>query len=159
MESPKAGVAFLLAQVGAHAADQFAVRLKPLKLTPAHAGIMRAVHQAQGISQQALAKHLGMFPSRMVLVLDELERLGLVERKPSANDRRTYALHLTARGKARLEAIGRVAREHQEALCVALNQEERETLGSLLSRIAERERLTPGVHPGYRKLGHVGESC
>jgi DNA-binding MarR family transcriptional regulator len=156
----KAGVAFLLAQVGAVAADQFAELLKPLKLSPAHAGILRAVHHAQGISQQALAKHLGMFPSRMVLVLDELERLGLVERKPSANDRRTYALQLTARGKARLEAIGRIAREHQEALCAALNQEERETLGALLSRIAEQEHLTPGVHPGYRKLGRADEeSC
>src|SRR5262249_12123566 len=106
------------------------------------------------------AKHLGMFPSRMVLVLDELERSGFVERKPSARDRRTYALHLTARGEAKLEAIGRIAREHQEALCAALNPGEREMLATLLSRIAEQQHLTEGVHPGYRKLGRGKEvSC
>ena len=160
MEPHKSGVAFLLAQVGAHAADQFAERLEPLKLTPAHAGILRAISHAQGSSQQALAKHLGMFPSRMVFVLDELERLGFVERRPSAKDRRTYELNLTARGRAKLEAIGRIAREHQEALCAALNPGERETLASLLSRIAEHQHLRAGVHPGYRKLGGGHEiSC
>ena len=157
VEPHKSGVAFLLAQVGAHAADKFAERLRPLKLTPAHAGILRAIHHAQGISQQALAQHLGMFPSRMVLVLDELERWGFVERKPSATDRRTYSLHLTLRGNARLEAIGRVAWEHQKALCAALKPGERETLASLLSRIAEQQHLTAGVHPGYRKLGRRNE--
>ena len=157
MRPQNPGVAFLMAQVGAHAADKFAERLEPLKLTPAHAGILRAIHHAQGISQQALAKHLGMFPSRVVFVLDELQRLGLVERRASAKDRRTYALHLTAGGKARLEAVGRVAREHQEALCAALNPGERETLASLLSRIAEQQHLTAGVHPGYRKLGRGNE--
>jgi DNA-binding MarR family transcriptional regulator len=160
LEPQKSGVAFLLAQVGAHAAERFAGRLGPLKLTPAHAGILRAIHHAEGISQQALAQHLGMFPSRMVLVLDEMGRLGLVERRPSAKDRRTYALHLTAGGQDKLEAIGRIAREHQEALCAALNPGERETLASLLSRIAEQQHLTAGVHPGYRKLGRGNEgSC
>jgi len=152
MRPQNSNVAFLLAQVGAHAADKFGERLEPLKLTPAHAGILRVIHHSEGISQQALAKHLGMFPSRVVFVLDELQRLGLVERRASAKDRRTYALHLTAGGKARLEAIGRIAREHQEALCAALNQGERETLGLLLSRIAEQQHLTAGVHPGYRKF-------
>jgi hypothetical protein len=36
-----AGAAFLLAQVGAHAASKFAERLVELKLVPAHAGIFR----------------------------------------------------------------------------------------------------------------------
>ena len=152
MRPQNSNVAFLLAQVGAHAADKFGERLEPLKLTPAHAGILRVIHHSEGISQQALAKHLGMFPSRVVFVLDELQRLGLVERRASAKDRRTYALHLTAGGKAKLEAIGRIAREHQEALCAALNPGEKETLASLLSRIAEQQHLTAGVHPGYRKF-------
>jgi hypothetical protein len=49
--------------------------------------------------------------------------------------------------------IGRIAREHDEALCAALNENERETLARLLSRIAEEQQLKPGVHPGYRRLG------
>lgn len=152
-EHQKAGPAFLLAQIGAHAATKFAERLEPLKLTPAHAGILRAINAGSGINQQKLARLLGMFPSRLVLVLDEMERAGLIERKASAADRRTYALHLTAKGKNTLQAIWRIAREHQDKLCAALSPSEQEALASLLSRIAEEQHLTPGVHPGYRQLG------
>jgi DNA-binding MarR family transcriptional regulator len=152
------GVAFLLSQVGAHAAAMFAERLEPLKLTPAHAGILRAINAEAGISQQKLAKLLGMFPSRLVLVLDEMEQAGLIERKASASDRRTYALHLTAKAKETMRAIGRAAREHQEKLCAALSASEQETLAALLSRIAGEQQLTPGVHPGYRQLGRGNKS-
>lgn len=154
-DSQQAGVAFLLAQVGAHAAAKFAERLAPLKLAPAHAGILRAISRQHGVSQQELARLLGMFPSRLVLVLDEMERSGLVERK-ATEDRRRHALHLTPRGTQRLEAIRRVAQEHRDSLCAALTSEERETLAALLSRIAGQQGLTPGVHPGYRQMGRKG---
>ncbi len=150
---PKAGIAFLLAQIGAHGAEKFAERLEPLKLTPAHAGILRAIDSERGISQRRLANLLGMFPSRLVLVLDSMEKMGLVERKASAEDRRTYALHLTARGRNRLKEIGIIAREHQNSLCGSLNPDEQVALANLLSRIADEQGLTPGVHPGYKRVG------
>jgi DNA-binding MarR family transcriptional regulator len=149
----KAGVAFLLAQVGAHAAAKFAERLEPLKLVPAHAGILRAINGESGISQQKLAKLLGMFPSRLVLVLDEMEKSDFLERKASPSDRRTYALHLTAKGRDKLQAIGRIAGEHQDNLCTALSATEQEALKKLLSQIAGEQGLTPGVHPGYKQIG------
>ena len=147
------GLAFLLSQIGAHGAAKFARRLAPLKLAPPHAGILRIIFLEPGISQQKLSKMLGMFPSRLVLVLDEMEKLSLVERKPSASDRRTYALHLTARGKTTFEKIGRIAREHEEELCSSLTAKERQSLAALLARIARHQHLTPGVHPGFRHIG------
>ena len=150
---PTVGPAFLLAQVGAHAAARFAERLGPLKLTPPHAGILRAIKQADGLSQQALGETLGMFPSRLVVVLDELEQRGLVERRDSPADRRSYALHLTEAGDEILEQIGRITRENQEGICTALDEAERVQLKDLLARIAAEQQLTLGVHPGYRRLG------
>lgn len=149
---PTAGLAFLLSQVGAHAAARFAERLAPLKLTPPHAGILRVVREVNGLSQQALGEKLGMFPSRLVQVLDELEQCGLVERRDNPADRRSYALHLTEAGREALEQIGRIAREHQDSLCAALNESERAQLTDFLTRIAAQQQLTPGVHPGYRTL-------
>jgi DNA-binding MarR family transcriptional regulator len=148
-----AGVGFLISQVGAHSASRFAERLAPLGLRPAHAGILRIIEQADGLSQQALSRRLGIFPSRLVAVLDELGRLGLVERRENPGDRRSYALYLTEAGRTALERIGGIAREHQEALCAALDQPERAQLAGLLARIAAEQGLTPGVHPGFRKLG------
>jgi DNA-binding MarR family transcriptional regulator len=148
-----AGLAFLLSQVGAHASARFAERLEPLGLKPAHAGILRVIKDADGLSQQALGEKLGMFPSRLVAVLDELERLGLVQRRDSPTDRRSYALYLTEAGREALERIGRIGREHQDALCAALDESERAQLAGFLTRIVAEQGLTPGIHPGYRKYG------
>lgn len=52
-----------------------------------------------------------------------------------------------------LNRIGKVAREHQDALLSALSKEERHQLTSLLLRIADQQGLVRGVHPGYRRLG------
>ena len=148
-----ASAAWLLAQVGAHAAGVFAARLSALGLAPAHAGILRALAQAEGISQRQLAHRLEILPSRLVSMMDELEGRGLIERRDSAEDRRVYALHLTDQGRRTLDAIGRIAREHDAALCAAIGEEERGQLVDLLRRIADQQGLKPGVHPGFRRLG------
>ena len=94
-----AAPAFLLAQVGSHAATKFAERLRPLGLSPAHAGILRILDASPAITQQALASALGSPPSRLVALVDELESKGLIERQENEADRRRYALLLTAKGR------------------------------------------------------------
>ena len=86
-------------------------------------------------------------------ILDNLEKLGFLERRANPDDRRLYSLHLTKGGEEVLGRIGKVAREHQDALLAALSDEERAALGSLLLRIADQQGLTRGVHPGYRIMG------
>jgi DNA-binding MarR family transcriptional regulator len=150
--------AFLLAQVGGHAAAKFAERLLVLGLTPPHAGILGAIDRSEGLSQQALCERLRVMPSRLVTLVDELEQRELVDRRDKPEDRRTYALHLTEKGRSTLKAIGLVAREHQQALCAALTEAEREQLAKLLRRIADQQGLTPGVHPGFSRLGRKPSS-
>jgi DNA-binding MarR family transcriptional regulator len=145
--------AFLLAQLGAHAASQFAERLRVLDLTPADAGILRLLRVASGLSQQEMGRRLGIHPSRLVAILDNLEKLGFLERRPNPDDRRLYSLHLAKSGEEVLGRIGKVAREHQDALLAALSDEERSALGALLLRIADQQGLTRGIHPGYRLMG------
>jgi DNA-binding MarR family transcriptional regulator len=150
--SKTSGPAFLLTQVGAHAASKFSERIATIGLTPPDAGILRLLAISHGMSQQDLSARLGIHPSRLVAILDELETHGLLERKPNAEDRRQYALHLTEKGREALVRIGQVAREHQEALLSSLTLDEREKLAELLQKIADKEGLSPGVHPGYRYL-------
>jgi len=146
-------VAFLLAQVGAQAAKQFAERLQPLGMSPPQAGILRMLARVGGLSQRDLAERLGIHPSRLVALLDEMETAGLLVREANSEDRRLYSLQLTAAGRERMAELGRVARQHNEALCGGLTSEERVQLEKLLSRIAQEQGLTPGVHPGYSMLG------
>jgi DNA-binding MarR family transcriptional regulator len=144
---------FLLAQVGAHAASRFAKRLVKLKLAPRHAGILRILNSSPAITQQRLATTLGMVPSQLVAIVDEMEGLGLIERRENPDDRRRYALHITAKGRSTLEMIGRVSREHSQELLAAISEDEQRQLGILLQRIADQQGLTRGVHPGYRHGG------
>jgi DNA-binding MarR family transcriptional regulator len=152
-KSPALEIGFLLSQIGAHAAARFAERLEPLGLKPAHAGILKVLDQSDGLSQQGLGETLGAFPSRLVGLIDELERLGLVERRDNPADRRSYSLHINPAGREMLIRIGRAGCENQDTLCDALTESEKAQLGSLLARIAAQQGLAPGVHPGFRKLG------
>jgi DNA-binding MarR family transcriptional regulator len=145
-------VAFLLAQVGAHAAARFAERLAALSLTPPEAGILRLLGGQSDMLQRELCDTLGIFPSRLVLLLDELERKGLVERHSSPTDRRSHALRLTPKGTAQLQSLRRIGRQHQDDLCAGLTDTEREQLRRLLEKVAAQQQLRPGVHPGYRRL-------
>jgi DNA-binding MarR family transcriptional regulator len=113
---------------------------------------------SSGLSQRELAAKLHMHASRLVAVVDEMESLGLVVRSANSEDRRSYALELTPAGREKLTEVGKVAREHNEALCSALSVEEREILAGLLQRIADAQGLTRGVHPGYRRLGEDSPS-
>jgi DNA-binding MarR family transcriptional regulator len=146
------GAAFLLAQLGAHAAYRFGERIEVLGISPPHAGILRMIAATPLCNQQSLAKKLGVLPSRMVILLDELVEKGLVERKRSQMDRRHSELALTKAGRQTLERIVKLGAEHEEELCAALTPAERRTLTTLCRKIVAQQGLTPGVHPGYRKL-------
>jgi len=145
--------AFLLAQVGAHAASKFAERLAKLELAPPHAGILRILSSTPGITQQKLASMLGMAASRLVALIDDMDSRGLIERRGNPDDRRRYALHLTEKGRTMLESVSRISREHSQALLAALPDDEKRQLADFLQRIADEQGLTRGVHPGFGRIG------
>lgn len=146
------GAAFLLAQVGAHAAARFADRIAELDLTPPQAGLLRVIGTQPGSSQQQVASRLGMLPSRLVPLVDDLEERGLVHRERSRSDRRQYELTLTRDAGSLMRRLRGAARAHDREMCRSLGEDEREVLADLLARIAGAEGLDDGVHPGYRRM-------
>ncbi len=143
-------VSFLLAQVGAFAAARFAERLEALALQPSDIGILRLIATEPGLSQQALADRLSVAPSRVVVLIDGLEKKGLVARERSVRDRRIYELRLTDEGRAVMGRMRHIGAAHEADMAKALTEEERDTLATLLNKIAASHELTPNVHPGYR---------
>ena len=142
------GVAFLLAQLGFHSSSLWKDRLAPLGMDPRHVVLLRHVAAAEGQSQQALGKAMQIPASRMVALVDELERRGVLERRPSLADRRAHALVLTGEGRRLLDRIMKVSADHEAQLCAGLTQAERQQLIALLSRVAAEQGLPTGVHPG-----------
>jgi DNA-binding MarR family transcriptional regulator len=90
---------------------------------------------ADGISQRDLAGQLGLDPSQVVVLVDDLATAGLVERRPSPSDRRTKLVAATARGRAALcRAADRAAAGQQRRLG-RLSDAEQATLRDLLTRL------------------------
>ena len=150
---PESGVAFLLVQLGFHLARVFGERLEPLGLEQRHAGMLVRLAQNDGRSQQAVAELLGVNPTRMVFLTDELEKLGLVERRRNPADRRSHALYLTEAGTAMLARVREVTRAHEAAITADLSAAERDQLAALLRRLARDQglagRALPGAPPRY----------
>lgn len=143
------GIAFLLSQLGTGVSAQFAERLVPLGLTPWQVGALRQIAANPGLSQQDLAVRLGAVPSRIVKLLDELEKHGLVERRRSTSDRRHHALHLREAAADQLAEVRRAVSEHDAAVVAPLAAEEIATLRELLGRIAAAQGIDPQVHLGF----------
>jgi DNA-binding MarR family transcriptional regulator len=141
MEGPRPGSAFLLAQVGTHAARRFTERLGELDLTPAQLALLRLVAARPGQSQQKLAKQLGTSATRLVPLVDGLEKRGLIERRRNAEDRRLYALELSQDGRALMARLAVTAASHERSITAALTDAERATLHDLLAKIAVDQGL------------------
>jgi DNA-binding MarR family transcriptional regulator len=150
---PRVGIAFLLSQAGAHAALLFTERLATLHLQAHDAGILRMLGANSGLSQRALCDLFGIFPSRLVALLDGLEAKKLVERRDDCADRRRFSLHLTKLGRESLVKIARITRALESDLFAALSAKEQAQLHDLLTRIVSQQQIAPGVHPAYRALG------
>ena len=145
-------IAFLVAQLGAYAAERFGERAAALDFTRPQAGLLRLISREPGQSQQAVARRLGTPPSRLVALVDDLEQRGLIERRRNPGDRRNYALHLTAAGEQAMADLSQASLEHERAIAAPLTPAERAQLSKLLGKLAAAHGLVPGIHPGYRNL-------
>ncbi|HEY7420452.1 MAG TPA: MarR family transcriptional regulator [Gaiellaceae bacterium] len=147
-------VAFLLSSLGFAVSRGFHQALEPLELEPGEFALLRAVAASDGEPQNALAERLHISPSWMVAIVDQLERRGLLERKPHARDRRVRNLHLTAAGKKLLRQAERRARQFDQEVTDPLTEAEMQQLFELLQRVASGLDLQPGAaHSALRERG------
>jgi DNA-binding MarR family transcriptional regulator len=145
------GFGLLLVQLGLHAARLFAEELAPLGLEPRHVGVLTRLAANEGRAQQVIGELIGLNPTQMVFLVDELEGRGLVERRRNPADRRSYALYLTPAGRDMLTTVHAVQAAHADRLGAALDAGEREQLTTLLRRMALDQGISvqslPGIPP------------
>jgi len=103
-------------------------------ITPGLYGILIAIRYNPGCSQIAVCNRLKIDSSAMVTALDKLQRLGLVERRPSPTDRRQRALYLTDKGESVMLITEAEVATQEKNLLSDLTVQERETLMQLLER-------------------------
>jgi DNA-binding MarR family transcriptional regulator len=143
---PFAAVGFLLSTLGFAVSRRFSAALAPFELEPPEFGLLRALAFSEGLSQQALAQRIQIQPSRMVAIVDGLERRELIERRANPRDRRAHALYLTAAGRDKLTQALQAAIGFEQSLCAELSGAEREQLVAILKRIAATLELPSHAH-------------
>ena len=113
--------------------QDFIRTLAAVDIRPTQYSVMTVIGANPGLSQMAVAKRLGIERARLVHLLDSLEQRDLVNRIKSATDRRSHALHLTARGRSSLAQFKRLAAEHERHVAEKIGKENREKLLQILS--------------------------
>jgi DNA-binding MarR family transcriptional regulator len=79
-----------------------------LDVKPPHLDILINLYRREGISQQELARKLLVGRSNMSMLLPQLEKRGLVERRGDGRDKRVLRLYLTDEGKKLTEEAMRI---------------------------------------------------
>jgi len=128
---------YLLTFIAEHATGHFERSLGIHGITGRHASMLVVIDAEGPMSQRALGRRLRIDKSPMVGLIDDLERLGLAERRRSRSDRRVQALHLTAKGRAVLVRVEELATTEQARTFGVLDDDERALLHDLLLRVAE----------------------
>ncbi len=111
-----------------------AERLAPLGLTPAQERALRMIARGtEPLRMTELADRLGIVPRSVTTVVDALEEAGLVRRETDPRNRRAILLRLTPAGDAVRDELRESRRRAAEDLFAPLSDEDRKTLGELLS--------------------------
>jgi DNA-binding MarR family transcriptional regulator len=88
-------------------------------------------------TQQELGDAMLMDDNTVVLLLNELEAAGFTVRRRDPGDRRRHIVEITPAGRRAIERAEKAQEGIEEELLGDLSQEERTTLGTLLSRVME----------------------
>lgn len=129
------GVGYLLARAGGRAIRDLNRALQGFGMRSRHYTVL-VVAADGGRSQRELSDLLGLDPSALVAIVDDLAREGLVRREPHPEDRRTRLVVATDQGRRRLQEVQDLAREVDASLQDRLTSDEQRTLVELLRRIA-----------------------
>ncbi|MHA7984219.1 MarR family winged helix-turn-helix transcriptional regulator [Rathayibacter sp. CAU 1779] len=153
-----ARIGFLLSQLGSYASALFAERVRELGITPSEAGVIRIIGRTSELTQRELADRLGTVPSRVVALVDGLERKGLARRTRGQTDRRAQYLDLTDSGRDLLAELRKAAESQEATVTGGLSAEQRADLYELLATLSTRLGLDADVHPGYQGRPPSGRS-
>ncbi len=109
--------------------------LRPFDLRMITLSALAIVSDNPGLRQSQLADALDIERPNMVAIVDELESRKLVTRERTPNDRRAYALTLTANGKALLEKALVEVHAHEKRLLENIEPEDLSHLVSVMKKI------------------------
>ena len=110
-------------------------RLSAHDLRPAQFSALAVIEQNPGLMQADLARSLAIEPPQVVPLLNKLEERALAVRVRCKPDKRSYGIFLSKAGEALLKELKQIAKDSDREATSALDDEERDQLLRLLTKI------------------------
>jgi len=124
----------------------FATGMQTNDLTPRQLAVLVAVAENEGLSQTDLVERTGIDRSTLADVVKRLKGKGLLTRRRTKEDTRTYAVKLTEEGQRLLRAAEPLAKRVDERILDALPAKQRhQFMGALASIVSTLERTAPAL--------------
>lgn len=124
-----------------------AARLNSIGLTPALFALLNVLGAREGVIQQQLSSDMGIDPSVMVKLINELESAGLAKRRRRPGDRRAWEVSTTPKGRRALERARRFVTQVEDEVLGGLTAADRRQLLMLLRRALVSAPPQPPCHP------------
>jgi MarR family transcriptional regulator, lower aerobic nicotinate degradation pathway regulator len=138
----------------------FVEECRDFDLTPVQYAALIAIHTHPGIDATRLSAVIAFDRSTLGNVIERIESKGLVERKPSSEDKRIKLLYLTTAGAALLRDIKPAVDRAQVRMLQPLKPAERKTLMTLLTQLVdlnnEASRVPLRAEEVLERLGRLG---
>ena len=118
--------------------QKLAKALTPLDIKVPHLDIMANLYRFEGISQQDLAHKLLVGRSNVSMLLPQIEKRGLIERRPDERDKRILRLYLTDKGRDITRQALAIELELIEHTMSTTTVEECNQVGDVMQRMIQR---------------------
>jgi len=112
--------------------------LAVVDLTPSQFGVLEALLHLGPLCQRDLGEKILKSGGNVTMVVDNLERRGLVRRERSSDDRRYVSVHLTEAGDALIREVFPTHVEVLTAEMAALTADEQDALARLCRKLGRR---------------------
>jgi len=145
---------FLLHDVARLMRKRFEQNARELGLTRSQCSVLAHLARHDGIQQGALAEILEVEPITLTRLVDRLEEMGLVERRPHATDRRIRLLRLTEAAHPKLADIFAVGAVTRGEAMEGVSEEDRERLFDILSSMKANLIGKSSAVVGERRASH-----
>ncbi len=118
--------------------QKLAKALTSLDIKVPHLDILANLYRFEGISQQDLARKLLVGRSNISMLLPQIEKRGLIERRPDERDKRILRLHLTEKGRELTRKALAIELELIEYSMSTTSEEECNHVGDVMKRMISR---------------------
>lgn len=129
---------FLLAKCSQTGSRFWSQKVASLGVTAVQGMILGFLFDEDRIASRRLGERTSLDSATLTGIMDRLEAMSFIERRPNPDDRRAITICLTPEGREAAGTIRRLVEEANREFLKELSQEEEAMLRGLLKRLRQR---------------------